>query len=1174
MRLLCLYLLSILITWAEVIEIQTSNYIGIKTLNDKYNWSESQAYCIKKFNTNLATILNKRDQEEIFEIISDSQWNPETKKVWIGWKKQSETIYSWTPCSNCIKGHECSAYDQIFAEWHGTDKNIANDSLAIAEFKCGVSWIKRDRYLAMGKWRREKCDQKLDFICNKKNGRYDPMPFQCGSSAPTLPTALPTKSPTISDEGYPKDIEIIATASSTHYHMNGTYNNRYAYYGKYTIDGEVHDRWIYWKPGNERWVIASVRGSNQIVTRCARKILHQCNKSGTKTFRIQYCITAADSSGKYYVKSNTYNGRWIFERSDKTRYIFYHLGNIKKNIKTGWKISSKIGSDNILAECNQGNIFNCSISSSEIDFSTCASTTQCKDYGIYNSSDGTDKIDNIHTDMEVTYKNYVYSNMTFDSYITNEERTKGFYGETITCNDTNADVCFVGCYRAGQCINTVIEPTANTEVSELYIVCSESNSCQYLNVNVNMTTIERVNILCGDKFSCNGAHVTINTSNIVQLNIDCNESFACYDLSIHLIHNIDFDADLELYMFAKVSCFDDYSCSNMMIKTYNSRKIFIKMYVYQYSENILINHHYRNNIQIICGSKNDQRYIKYSSSQILQPSELLQIAQKKYLTNNLPCRGIVIDCTRDTNFRQQCEYLYELSDYVDFEQILNDTEQSCYWIEIGDLFTPYCKGTCNDDIIYNQYEITFNLHFVLRYDFCREFFGTVEDTQTSLRNVDDTLDAQLRGFASGSIINDILLGPQTILRDNIMKIDCKNKNDNVVQMTTKVIIDSIETDKNVIDELFSNHSQFIEAQEKTISEMFDDISSTSIIGIAHGYVFVIVIFGLCIITCIVGIMLYKRAKRRAKIQRKTVKIQNAMVIAISIGIYDEEASAPDIDGYLKNLLDIHLDIENTEKLYHDILNYDIFSNLYEENESYQIEWKHNELTTFFKQKAVYLNQNIQTGRRYDGLVVIVSGHGISGNILTSDYRTISKTKIHRIFSKQQALRMIPRIFMFDSCSGDSEKVSISRFDDEMGKLILPDDEIGKPILPDDDENVRYRKSILWALDEHNPDHLMILINAANKGFIAKMNSKKGSYLIAEYMEKMIDNIKNCNNKKFLMEILDEIQQKLHHDGKSLIEYTPYNGTSYIKFSKNKTIKDQDNVGGYDSIPNAMIRLKL
>ena len=79
----------------------------------------------------------------------------------------------------------------------------------------------------------------------------------------------------------------------------------------------------------------------------------------------------------------------------------------------------------------------------------------------------------------------------------------------------------------------------------------------------------------------------------------------------------------------------------------------------------------------------------------------------------------------------------------------------------------------------------------------------------------------------------------------------------------------------------------------------------------------------------------------------------------------------------------------------------------------------------------------------------------------------------------------------------------------------------------------------------------MLINAANEGFQSKMRTDTGSYVTAEICHRVGLNIDKKHNKKFLHEILDEIQEDLHAKGKQLMVKQFNNKTAWIKFKENR-----------------------
>ena len=110
-------------------------------------------------------------------------------------------------------------------------------------------------------------------------------------------------------------------------------------------------------------------------------------------------------------------------------------------------------------------------------------------------------------------------------------------------------------------------------------------------------------------------------------------------------------------------------------------------------------------------------------------------------------------------------------------------------------------------------------------------------------------------------------------------------------------------------------------------------------------------------------------------------------------------------------------------------------------------------------------------------------------------------------------------------------------------------------------------SLIWAENEDNPDYKLVTINAANEGFQSKMGRNVGSYFLTQFTQKLGENIGNNNNKRFLNEILDDIQEELHNDGKQLMVKTFNNKTEYIKFEMNKrNIRPQRLMIEGDEIP--------
>eukprot|EP01083_Nonionella_stella_P072831 196506_1 len=292
-------------------------------------------------------------------------------------------------------------------------------------------------------------------------------------------------------------------------------------------------------------------------------------------------------------------------------------------------------------------------------------------------------------------------------------------------------------------------------------------------------------------------------------------------------------------------------------------------------------------------------------------------------------------------------------------------------------------------------------------------------------------------------------------------------------------------------------------------------------------------------------------------ERKTLYIKKGLVIVIGIGEYDDVIYDPqenEIDGYLRNLYGIDKDIEHLVSLFHDELNFDVYPSQYlkvlSKDHSPKISWKERELKDVLEERAQYLEDNID---RYDGLIVVMSCHGMGGYICTSDYKKFSKVAIHRIFSATHpASRDIPRLFIFDCCSGNSkqetERESDEKDREEVGKSTLYPDVPKQIALCDVDGDGQS-----WIVGEHNPDFRLAVVEAANPGFQSKLRTDIGSYVIHSFCKKTLDNLRN-NRRMFIHQIFDEIQHELHKAGKQHPTYIWSDNTRYIRFKKSD--KDQ------------------
>eukprot|EP01084_Bolivina_argentea_P058164 106214_1 len=146
-----------------------------------------------------------------------------------------------------------------------------------------------------------------------------------------------------------------------------------------------------------------------------------------------------------------------------------------------------------------------------------------------------------------------------------------------------------------------------------------------------------------------------------------------------------------------------------------------------------------------------------------------------------------------------------------------------------------------------------------------------------------------------------------------------------------------------------------------------------------------------------------------------------MVIFFAIGDYfDPPPENAELDAYCADLNGLELDIANLRGLFKEILNYQCYTFYYDNDPRYpKLSLEKKQILKFMKEKAKSLAYNIEL-KKCDGLVVVISGHGYEGNIITSDYGLIDKHHIHRIFSKYRITRNVPRIFVYDVCDGEGQ----------------------------------------------------------------------------------------------------------------------------------------------------------
>ena len=364
----------------------------------------------------------------------------------------------------------------------------------------------------------------------------------------------------------------------------------------------------------------------------------------------------------------------------------------------------------------------------------------------------------------------------------------------------------------------------------------------------------------------------------------------------------------------------------------------------------------------------------------------------------------------------------------------------------------------------------------------------------------------------------------------------------------------------------------------------DNLNSTLwLIGIITACIACAIILILCTVYCCIKCQTHTRNQSPSNTAFKYPQhISNGLAVIIAIGDYDNvnTLNNKDInDGHLLNL-PLQTDIDNLIELF-TILNYKIVQhpsnyNPSEHKNKPKTHWTEDEVIKFLQYDIIKeLKQNHGI---YDGLIVCVTCHGIKHHIITSDYRTIEKTVIHRIISvTYPKSRDLPRIFIFDSCEGTEQRVKsigpfIKRPTVDVSAFLEAEDEIdstqilrkpstfkqnstpfGTPRKTSTPKHISLESVSTgrsWTTSTKNPDFQLAVIHAANAGFQSKLHRVNGSYVIYGFTQKMKLNLRNKRNRKTLRDIFEEIQDELHDLGKQQTVNVFNNGTRYIELRKN------------------------
>ena len=283
--------------------------------------------------------------------------------------------------------------------------------------------------------------------------------------------------------------------------------------------------------------------------------------------------------------------------------------------------------------------------------------------------------------------------------------------------------------------------------------------------------------------------------------------------------------------------------------------------------------------------------------------------------------------------------------------------------------------------------------------------------------------------------------------------------------------------------------------------------------------------------------------------RSALRIKKGMIVSIGIGQYGPKPRDAEATGHFSNL-PVGADVENMRKLA-DYLHYPFII------EEGKLSWTKDEVMAFIEDKvcAQFFDENGLA--KYDGLIVAISSHGMHDCIISSDYKMINRTDIHRCISdKYPQIRVIPRIFLFDACDGTRTRKEAVEQEEEDSDT-KDDVELEEADKGPHDGVVEVQMETEWTSKTKNPDYNLVVVHGSNDGFVSKMQkSEVGSYLTYCFTKMIKERIEK-NQRKVLSEILVEIQDALHDTGKQMIKFICFNQTGSLRIERGARVPMSD-----------------
>ncbi|ETO31606.1 hypothetical protein RFI_05515 [Reticulomyxa filosa] len=140
---------------------------------------------------------------------------------------------------------------------------------------------------------------------------------------------------------------------------------------------------------------------------------------------------------------------------------------------------------------------------------------------------------------------------------------------------------------------------------------------------------------------------------------------------------------------------------------------------------------------------------------------------------------------------------------------------------------------------------------------------------------------------------------------------------------------------------------------------------------------------------------------------KTKTIKNALVIMIAISEYIDNTTWCNLPNVKEK------DITNFKQLFEQELKYDVVCNQSSKMTKQDVQ--------SFLIKLIANSELHENTHKYDGLIIIICGHGDDGNIVASDGKLVSIDKIQSSFncSELESFKDLPKIFIIDACRGEN-----------------------------------------------------------------------------------------------------------------------------------------------------------